>query len=194
MRMSNLTAGLVVVLFYGAIAFVLVTGWVRWARQSQPRNAFSYIALIGFSLANVSLIIAAAGIIYARKIGGFPYYDPRLMRLFRWGGTFSLGGLIFFRGGRMAAQCVALVCGRALYLDSFFLVRICGGRIAAAQPLRGACDNIVGRVQLPALSLKLPTVTCSHSTRHCSPATKTSAPSPSPSAATPSRTDTPADT
>src|SRR5580704_11923461 len=95
MRMSNLTAGLVVVLFYGAIAFVLVTGWVRWARQSQPRNAFSYIALIGFSLANVSLIIAAAGIIYARKIGGFPYYDPRLMRLFRWGGTFSLGGLPF---------------------------------------------------------------------------------------------------
>jgi hypothetical protein len=94
-RMSHFTADLVVALFYGATAFVVVTGWVRWARQSQPRNTFSRFALIGFALANVSLIIAVAGIVYARKIGGFSYYDPRLMRLFRWGGLFSLGGFLF---------------------------------------------------------------------------------------------------
>src|SRR5271168_2393929 len=97
--MSNLAAGLVVVLFYGAIAFVLVTGWVRWAWQPQPRNAFSLFALLGFSLATISLIIAVASILYARKIGGFPYYDPLLLRIFRWGTIFSLGGLLFSVAG-----------------------------------------------------------------------------------------------
>jgi hypothetical protein len=93
--MSHFTADLVQALVYGGLALVFVAGWVRWVRQPQPRNAFSLFALIGFSLATVSLIIAVASILYARKIGGFPYYDPLLLQIFRWGTVFSLGGLLF---------------------------------------------------------------------------------------------------
>jgi hypothetical protein len=32
-------------------------------------------------------------------IRGFPYYDPRLMRIFRWGIFLSLGGIVLGTGG-----------------------------------------------------------------------------------------------
>ena len=92
---SHLIADLFTYLLYGGLAFVFAAGWIQWARQSQPRNVFSYLALIGFSLAAVSLIIAVATLLYAQKIGGFPYGDPLLFRIFPWGGYSSSGGLLF---------------------------------------------------------------------------------------------------
>jgi hypothetical protein len=99
MQTSHLIADLVTYLFDGVIIFVFVAGWTRWARHSQPRNVFSYLALIGFSLATVSLIIAVATLLYARKIGGFPYGDPLLFRIFPWGGYSSSGALLFAVAG-----------------------------------------------------------------------------------------------
>ena len=84
MRTSHLIADLTTYLLYGALIFIFVAGWIRWARQSQPRDVFSYLALIGFSLATMSLIIAVATLLYAQKIGGFPPGDPRLFRIFPW--------------------------------------------------------------------------------------------------------------
>src|SRR5208282_3120713 len=127
---------------YGALMFVFVAGWIRWARQSQPRNVFSYLALIGFSSATVSLIIAVARLLYARKIGGFPYGDPRLFRIFPWGGLTALGGLLFAVAGvwrRSALRWHAL----ALSLGPvFFWFALADGRIGASKKRNRADDGI----------------------------------------------------
>jgi hypothetical protein len=33
--------------------------------------------------------------LYAHLIGGFPFWDPALLRIYRWGSLLSLAGLIF---------------------------------------------------------------------------------------------------
>ena len=33
-------------------------------------------------------------LIWARVIGGFPFYDPVLLRFYRWGGLTGLAGLV----------------------------------------------------------------------------------------------------
>jgi hypothetical protein len=40
-------------------------------------------------------VLAISSLIYAHLIGGFPFYDPRLMRIFRWGALLSLMGFLF---------------------------------------------------------------------------------------------------
>jgi hypothetical protein len=50
---------------------------------------------MGFVLASASALVAVASIIYAQSIHGFTFYDPRLMRIFRWGFVLSLGGIVF---------------------------------------------------------------------------------------------------
>ena len=119
MQTSHPIADLVTFIFDGAILIVFAAGWIHWARQSQPGDVFSYLALIGFSLASVSLIIAVATLLYARKIGGFPYGDPLLSRIFPWGGYTSSGGLLFAVAGawrRSALRWYAL----ALSLGTVF--------------------------------------------------------------------------
>jgi hypothetical protein len=50
--------------------------------------------MIGFFLATCSALLAFGGLLYAHAIGGFPFYDPRLMRLHRWGARLSLAGIV----------------------------------------------------------------------------------------------------
>jgi hypothetical protein len=46
---------------------------------------FSVLSLIGFTLASASGLLAVSSVLYAHAIGGFPFYDPRLLRIYRWG-------------------------------------------------------------------------------------------------------------
>jgi hypothetical protein len=55
--------------------------------------------LIGFSLATLSVAVAALSILYARAIGGFAYHDPLLMKIFRLAALLSLSSLCFGIGG-----------------------------------------------------------------------------------------------
>jgi len=86
---------LYVVCIYIALPAAMVWGWVRWARRTQTRTFCSILSLIGFTLATASALLAISAVLYARAIGGFPFYDPLLLRIFRWGGLLSLSGIAF---------------------------------------------------------------------------------------------------
>jgi hypothetical protein len=78
---------------YVGLPTVLVAGWVRWFRRRQ--TGVVWPSLVGFSLGTASAILAAGAILYARAAGGFPSYDPSLLRIYRWGLLLSVAGLIF---------------------------------------------------------------------------------------------------
>lgn len=79
---------------YIAAPVLLITGWTRWARLPQPRDIIPMLALAGFIVGSASALLALGAVIYAWSIGGFPYYDPRLLRIYGVGLQLSLAGLI----------------------------------------------------------------------------------------------------
>lgn len=97
-------------------------GWWRWARGAKTADLFPLLSLVGFSLATVSGLIAIAGIAYACAIGGFPFWDRRLLRIYRWGFLLSTGGLVCGLSGAWKANSVrwyAIACGLGMILFWF---------------------------------------------------------------------------
>jgi hypothetical protein len=86
-------------LFYGAAALILLVGWVKYVRALKHRDTFWFFSLTAISLATMSSALAVSSISYAHTIGGFPYYDPLLLRIFRWGFCLSLTAVIFALAG-----------------------------------------------------------------------------------------------
>ncbi len=87
---------MVVVLFlvgYLLSPAMLIWGWARWVRQPKLRTVPAILSLLGFILATASALLALSAAAYSLVIGGFPYYDPLLMRIFGIGALLSLGGL-----------------------------------------------------------------------------------------------------
>ncbi len=80
---------------YLAVPAAMIAGWVRWIRGSQPQTLSSVLSLIGFTLATASGLLAISSVLYAQTIGGFPYYDPSLLRIYRWGVLLSLAAIVF---------------------------------------------------------------------------------------------------
>lgn len=78
---------------YFAAPALLIWGWVRWTQRPKQRTLCSILSLAGFSLATASALLAVLTTMYAVSIGGFPFYDPRLLRVFRWGILLSLTAL-----------------------------------------------------------------------------------------------------
>lgn len=78
-----------------ALPAVMVWGWMRWSNRTQPRTTFSTISLIGFTLATVSGLLAISTMLYARAASGFSFYDPSLMKIYRWGALLSLVAMVF---------------------------------------------------------------------------------------------------
>jgi len=73
---------------------MLIWGWIRWLRRREEIGPPFVLSLIGFILSTVSGLLAICSIVYALAIHGFPYYDPHLLRIFRWGGLLSLAGIV----------------------------------------------------------------------------------------------------
>ena len=86
---------LLIVVVYLSLPVLVIWGWIRWSTRTQPRTLFSILSLIGFTLATTSGLLAVSSLLYAHAIGGFPFYDPLLMRIYRWGGLLSLSGIVF---------------------------------------------------------------------------------------------------
>ena len=78
---------------------ILIWGWARWLRLPKQKTVTSVLSLLGFILATLSALVAVSGMIYSFAIGGFPYYDPRLMKIMAVGGLLSLGSLTFSLSG-----------------------------------------------------------------------------------------------
>jgi hypothetical protein len=79
--------------YFGPIVLI-GWGWVRWEKSSQHFEWGSALSLVGFVLASAACLLGVGTTIYARAIGGFPFYDPRLLRIYRWGILLSLLGLL----------------------------------------------------------------------------------------------------
>jgi hypothetical protein len=86
-----------------AIRFVLpclfVWGLLRSYKTSKPFTIPYGLSLAGFVLALASQMLDLASVAYAREIGGFAYYAPELMRIYRRGTILALSGLLFAIGG-----------------------------------------------------------------------------------------------
>jgi len=97
--MNKAAESFVLVLFvvgiYVALPAAMIWGWVRWSKRTQPRTLPSILSLVGFTLATASGLLAISAMLYARAIGGFPFYDPSLLRIYRWGALLSLSGIVF---------------------------------------------------------------------------------------------------
>jgi len=90
---------IVAVVFYALLPSAMVWAWMRWWRNSQNRTVCSFLSLVGLGLATSSAILMIVTTIYAHQIGGFPFYDPLLLRIYRWGGLLSSAGIVFGVGG-----------------------------------------------------------------------------------------------
>jgi hypothetical protein len=83
-----------VIAVYVVLPVTIIGGWIRWLRHRAPETRFSLLSLVAFALATCSALLALISLIYAHAIDGFPYYDPRLLRFYRWGGILSDAGLV----------------------------------------------------------------------------------------------------
>jgi hypothetical protein len=97
--MNTISSKILLILFafaiYIALPAAIVSGWVHWGRRRQQLTVSAALSLIGFTLATVSGLLAVSSVLYALAVHGFPYYDPMLLRIFRWGGWLSLAGIVF---------------------------------------------------------------------------------------------------
>ena len=112
--------GFVVGALYVALPATIVWGWVRCFTRSQPRTTFSTLSLIGFALATASALLAISALVYSAVIGGFPYYDPRLLRIYRIGALLSLCGIVFavigvWRSSTLRWHSLACTVGTLLF-------------------------------------------------------------------------------
>jgi hypothetical protein len=76
----------------------LIWGWKRWVGQPKLRTVPSVLSLVGFIFATASALLAVSSVAYA-QVHHFPFYDPLLLRIFRWGTLLSLAGILFGIGG-----------------------------------------------------------------------------------------------
>ncbi|PYV14111.1 MAG: hypothetical protein DMG21_19205 [Acidobacteria bacterium] len=118
-----LVSALFVVGVYVAVPVVTVWGWVRWSKRSQPRTVFSMLSLVGFTLATASAFLAISSAIYAQAIGGFPFYDPLLLMIVKFGAVLSSAAIVFgiigmWRRGPLRWHAPA--CGVGTFLFWFF--------------------------------------------------------------------------
>jgi hypothetical protein len=79
---------------------VLIWGWVRWMKNPKSKAVSSIFSLLGFLLATSSALLAISSVTYAHTLhNGFPFYDPLLMRIYRWGALLSTAGFCLGIGG-----------------------------------------------------------------------------------------------
>jgi hypothetical protein len=89
----------IVFLIYLALPIMTIWGWIRWASRSHGASLSSILSLIGFTFGTASGILAMSSVVYSAAIGGFPFYDPLLLRIYGTGAVLSLTGILFSLGG-----------------------------------------------------------------------------------------------
>ena len=98
-RSVEVIFGVLMILAYVLAPVALIWGWVRWTRSPKLKSVTSILSLCGFVLSTCSALLAVAMFVYAHAIGGFPFYDPRQMRMIRLGTLLSLTGFLCALGG-----------------------------------------------------------------------------------------------
>jgi hypothetical protein len=83
-----------------------------------------YFAFTATSLAGVSVLVWIVMEIWARAIGGFPFYDPILMRLYAWGFMTGFAGLVAGLVGKGKLRWPA--CGVSALMTLLWLAWMAG--------------------------------------------------------------------
>jgi hypothetical protein len=83
-----------VIIWFGVPA-AIIWGWARWSIQKKKLTTLSAFSLAGFIMATASAILAIVSVAYANMGGDFAFFDPRLLRIYYWGGILSLAGILF---------------------------------------------------------------------------------------------------
>lgn len=78
---------------YVLLPALIIVGWVRWAGRRQTGD--TRLSLTGFALGTASALLAIGAMLYAHSAGGFPFYDPALLKIYRFGLLLSVVGLVF---------------------------------------------------------------------------------------------------
>jgi hypothetical protein len=91
---QTVIATVLAICLFVVLPAAMIWGWVRWWKCTQPRT-LSILSLVGFLLATISALLAISTWVHAHEIGGFPFNDPALLRIYRLGGRLSLAGLAF---------------------------------------------------------------------------------------------------
>jgi len=84
---------------YVGVPVILISGWVRWWRGSDAGNVVSRFALAGFVVGSASAALALSTFVYSLAIGGFPYWDFRLIKIYGVGLFLSLAAMALSLGG-----------------------------------------------------------------------------------------------
>jgi hypothetical protein len=72
---------------------LLVWSWIRLVRNRRLSPKWTYLSAISLLFATASACLAIGAFVYGRTTGGFAYYDPRLMKIYRYGMLSSLSGI-----------------------------------------------------------------------------------------------------
>jgi hypothetical protein len=84
MLTSILSDALFLFVFAGT-PLCLVWTWIRVARHNQLRDRKSWASAAALILATCSGLLALGTYVFAGAKGGFAYYDPQLLHIFRVG-------------------------------------------------------------------------------------------------------------
>jgi hypothetical protein len=118
--MSGVFAVFWVIGIYVALPLVTVSGWASWFKSQNVFKTFSTLSLLAFTLATISELLAISSMVYAHAVGGFRYYDPSLLRIYRWGALLSFAGLVvaavgLLRGSSLRWHAVFCAVGTLIF-------------------------------------------------------------------------------
>lgn len=111
---------------YFATPVAIIWGWVRWAKRTKQRTLPAILSLAGFILATASALFAIFAVVYTQA-SGLVFYDPQVLRIYRWGCLLSLGGIAFSISGvwsRSPLRWLAPACSAGTLL--FWLMAMTG--------------------------------------------------------------------
>jgi len=72
----------------------VVYGWYRWTRTKREISLLPNLSLAGHAFATFSFVFAIGSVLAADKIGGFRFWDPTLLKIYRVGLILSSVGLL----------------------------------------------------------------------------------------------------
>jgi hypothetical protein len=81
---------IIAVIAYVGVPTALFSGWIHWARSPREKGVFYLLSLTGYALGTLSALLAIGLLVLSFVRGGFPYYDPLLLRFYRWGLSISV--------------------------------------------------------------------------------------------------------
>ena len=107
---------------YIPLPAVMIWGWVRWAKRTQPRTLPLVLSLIGFTFATASALVEISSELYSLAIGDPIHYDPVQLDLYLSGRALSIAGIGFAISGAWRPSPLrwhALVCAAGMLIFWF---------------------------------------------------------------------------